>query len=411
MTKPTSPALIRVAKGDLCAGCGACAVLAPGKVVMDTTPPGYLRPVQTSPLSETEEATIAAACPGLGQQVDATGRTDDPLWGPYVTMQTGHATDPALRYAGSSGGALSMMLVHLIKDGVVDAVIQTTASPFLAIGNMTVITTDTTGITIAAGSRYAPSAPLADLRAQMATGKRFAFVGKPCDVAALRVMQTQDPKLAQQIPVLLSFFCAGIPSHTGGKAILSALDTTLDDTIAFRFRGNGWPGQATATHKDGTTRSMSYHDSWGKILTKHIQHRCKICADGTGMAADIVCADAWESDADGYPVFTEKDGVSLIVGRTALGAQLIDAARKVGRLETQYFDITTLAAIQPGQHFRRSVLFARLLARRLLGYPVPDYQGLHLREMARRNSLRSNLKNFAGMIRRSLKAKLSKARP
>ena len=257
MTHPTSPALKRVAKGDLCAGCGACVALAPGKIMMDTAPPGYLRPTQKSPLSVTEEAAITAACPGLGQQVDTAGRTDDPLWGPYVTMHTGHATDPALRYAGSSGGALSMMLVHLIKEGVVDAVIQTTASPHLAIGNMTVITTDATGITVAAGSRYAPSAPLADLQGQLATGKRFAFVGKPCDVAALRAMQTRDPKLAKQIPVLLSFFCAGIPSHTGGKAVLNALDTTLDETLAFRYRGNGWPGHATATHKDGTTRSMT----------------------------------------------------------------------------------------------------------------------------------------------------------
>jgi coenzyme F420 hydrogenase subunit beta len=374
--------------------------------MMDTAPPGYLRPTQKSPLSVTEEAAITAACPGLGQQVDTAGRTDDPLWGPYVTMHTGHATDPALRYAGSSGGALSMMLVHLIKEGVVDAVIQTTASPHLAIGNMTVITTDATGITVAAGSRYAPSAPLADLQGQLATGKRFAFVGKPCDVAALRAMQTRDPKLAKQIPVLLSFFCAGIPSHTGGEAVLNALDTTLDETLAFRYRGNGWPGHATATHKDGTTRSMSYHDSWGKILTQHVQHRCKICADGTGMAADIVCADAWECDADGYPVFTEKDGVSLIVGRTALGAQLIDAAHKIKRLELQDFDITTLAAIQPGQHSRRLALLARLIGRRLFGFPIPKYQGLHLAKMAKRNTLRSNFRNCAGMLRRSFKARL-----
>ena len=151
---------------------------------------------------------------------------------------------------------------------------------------------------------------------------------------------------------------------------------------------------------------MSYHDSWGKILTQHVQHRCKICADGTGTAADIVCADAWECDADGYPVFTEKEGVSLIVGRTALGAQLIDAARKIGRLELQDFDVTTLATIQPGQHSRRLALLARLIGRRLLGFPIPKYQGLHLTKMAKRNSLRNNLRNCAGMLRRSLKARL-----
>lgn len=401
----TSPALDRVKQGELCAGCGACAAVAPGKVAMRTVAPGFLRPTQTDTLSEMEEDTIAAICPGLGQTVDAAGRTDDTLWGPYVSMHTGHASDDAVRHAGSSGGALSMMLVHLVADGVVDAVIQTAASPDLAIGNMTVITTDVAGITVAAGSRYAPSAPLADLPTQLATGKRFAFVGKPCDVAALRALQARDPKIAKQIPVLLSFFCAGVPSHAGGRAVLAALDTDINQTQAFRYRGNGWPGQATAALKDGTTRSMSYHDSWGGILSKHVQHRCKICADGTGTAADIVCADAWESDAAGYPVFTEAPGISLIVARTALGAQLIKAARDMKRITTDEFDVATLAAIQPGQRERRRALRARLIGRKLGGKPVPTYQGLHIRDAARQNPWRRNLKNLLGMLRRTLKAR------
>ena len=49
-----------------------------------------------------------------------------------------------------------------------------------------------------------------------------------------------------------------------------------------------------ATLRDGSERSTSYHESWGNILSKHVQHRCKVWADGTGVAADLVCADAWE---------------------------------------------------------------------------------------------------------------------
>lgn len=400
-----SPALQRVARGDLCAGCGACAAIAPDAITMQVQAPGFLRPVQTAPLTGDAERRITTACPGLGQTVLAQGRTDDPLWGPYVAMQTGHATDPDLRFAGASGGALSAMLVHLLADGVVDAVIQTAASPRLVIGNATVLTTDVDGITKAAGSRYAPSAPLADLAAFRETGKRFAFVGKPCDVAALRAMMIRDKDLRSQIPVILSFFCAGVPSHTGAEAVLAALDTDLNTTASFRYRGNGWPGQATATAHDGTQKSMSYHASWGGILSKHVQHRCKICADGTGMAADIVCADAWETDAQGYPVFDDAPGTSLIVARTPLGAQLIKAARDMARLETDAFDVTGLAAIQPGQRDRRRALLARLIGRRLAGKPIPRYQGLHLRAVARQNPFLRNLRNMLGMLRRSLKAR------
>ena len=401
-----SKALARVAQGDLCAGCGACAGLFPQKIIMETAAPGYLRPTQTAPLSAVEDGLIAGICPGLGQTVAAAGRSDPVLWGPYVSMQTGWATNSAIRHAGSSGGALSALLVHLLAVDAVDAVVQTAASPALAIGNATVITTDAEEIIAAAGSRYAPSAPLSGLRALQADGRRFAFVGKPCDVAALRAIIAAEPEMAKVFPVLLSFFCAGVPSHAGGRAVLSALGAGLEETEAFRFRGNGWPGQATATLRDGTSRSMSYHESWGGILSKHVQHRCKICADGTGVAADIVCADAWESDERGYPLFAEAPGVSLIVARSALGARLIAAAQADGRIETEAFDIEALAAIQPGQRERRRALAARLAALRLAGRPVPLYRGLQILAAARQNPILRNLKNFAGMLRRTLRSRM-----
>lgn len=403
-----SPALTRVARGDLCAGCGGCAAVAPGKVRMQVIAPGYLRPIQDAPLTSQEESGVAAICPGLGQDVEPGARMDTLLWGPYMSVMTGWATDPDTRFAGSSGGALSAILVHLVESGRVDAVIHTGADPDLPIGNAATVSTGADDVRAAAGSRYAPSAPLVDLPARLAeyreTGRRFAFVGKPCDAVALRAWAQRDPEIDRAFPVVVSFFCAGVPSHAGGQAVLAALDTDLASTRSFRYRGRGWPGRATATATDGTDRSMTYHDSWGKILSRHVQHRCKICPDGTGVAADIVCADAWESDERGYPVFDEADGISLIMARTEKGADLIAGARAVGRIETRDFDIAALAAIQPGQRERRRGLLARLAGQRAAGRPIPHYRGLHLLAVSRQNSMARNLKNFLGALRRNLRA-------
>lgn len=409
---PSSPALARVARGDLCAGCGGCAALAPDKVRMRLADPGYLRPDQQAPLSPQEEDGIAAVCPGLGQQVEAGDRADTVLWGPYVSVGTGWATDPQTRFAASSGGALSAILVHLVESGRVDAVVQTAADPALPIGNAATVSTGADAIRAAAGSRYAPSAPLAELPARLAehreTGRRFAFVGKPCDAVALRAWARRDPEIDRAFPVVVSFFCAGVPAHAGGRAVLEALGTDLETTRAFRYRGQGWPGRATATARDGTERSMTYHESWGKILSRHVQHRCKLCPDGTGVAADIVCADAWESDAQGYPLFDEADGISLIMGRTRHGADLIAEARGAGRIEMRDFDIAGLAAIQPGQRERRRALLSRLLGQRAAGRPVPRYRGLRLLAAARQNPPARNLKNFLGTLRRSLRASMAR---
>lgn len=399
----TSAALARVARGDLCAGCGACAAIAPGRVAMREAAPGFARPVQTGPVTPREDAAIAAVCPGLVEEVEAGGRRDHVLWGPYLEMRTGHATDPGLRHAASSGGALSAVLVHLLETGAVDGVIQTGASEAVPVGNAAVLSRDAAAVRAAAGSRYAPSSPLDGIERHLSGSERLAFVGKPCDAAALRALGRIDPRVGERIPFILSFFCAGVPSRRGAEAVLRALGAAPEETVAFRYRGNGWPGQAVARLSDGSERAMSYAESWGAILSRHVQHRCKICPDGHGAQADLVCADAWESDERGYPVFTEAPGTSLVVARTELGARLLAEAEAAGRLETRAFDVEGLAAIQPGQVRRRQALGARLLAQAAAGRPVPRYRGLRIWEAARQGGVAWSARNFAGSLRRALR--------
>lgn len=401
-----APFLARVERGALCAGCGGCAALSGGAITMERSAAGFARPHQHGPVSDQLDRDIAAICPGLGQTVVAGGRTDDVVWGPYVAMHTGWATDPELRHRASSGGALSAVMVHLLASGQVDGVVQTMADPNDPMGNVTVISRDADAVTHAAGSRYAPSSPLDAIAPLLEGSERFAFVGKPCDVAAMRALEGRDARVSERFPVMLSFFCAGVPSLTGAAGILRALEVEERDLAAFRYRGHGWPGRATATRTDGSESSMSYHDSWGNILSHHVQHRCKLCADGTGTAADVVCADAWKADADGYPLFEEEDGISLIVARTALGADIIAAAQAADRLAVDSFDMGELRGIQKGQFWRRRLLSARLKALRLMGKPVPRYEGLHIAAVAKLAGRRERFRNFTGMIRRVLRGRM-----
>lgn len=403
--EPTSPALKRVMAGHLCSGCGGCAAIAPEKIEMALLPPGYLRPVQRMVLSEEEERGVAAICPGLLVDQDADGRPDDPLWGPYLGVWTGHATDPELRHAASSGGALSALLVHLLESGAVEFVLQTAADPENPVGNRTVLSRSAAEIIEASGSRYAPSAPLDGIDEHLAAGRRFAFVGKPCDVSALRQMARFDPRVDACIPVMLSFFCAGVPSQSGAEEVLERLGALPDQVSGFRYRGNGWPGAAVATLRDESERRMSYHDSWGGILSRHVQFRCKICPDGTGGLADLVCADAWECDDAGYPLFDEADGISLVLARTKTGQALLNDAVKAGRLSVDAFRLQDITPIQPGQRERKRALIARLAALALLLRPFPRYRGFNLFAAARQNRMRVLARNFIGTALRALRGR------
>lgn len=402
----SSPTLRKVTRNGLCSGCGACAAIAPGLISMGYEGPGLLRPEQRGPVTEDQEKGIRSVCPGIGLVQEPLVRKDHLLWGPITDSCAGYAADPNLRRNASSGGALSALLVYLLESGTVDAVMQTSASPDLAIGNTAVVSTTPEDVFRAAGSRYAPSAPLAGIEAYLDGDRRFAFVGKPCDVAALRALERLDPRVGRYFPVMLSFFCAGVPSLAGARKILQQLDAREADVTEFRYRGDGWPGFATAKLTDGSARRMSYSDSWGGILSKHVQFRCKICPDGTGGFADIVCADAWETDEKGYPVFEERDGQSLILSRTDLGKSITDAAREDGAIVTEPFDIRLLESMQPGQTQKRRFALARLLALRILGRPAPKYEGFHLVRNAMRAGILANLKNFIGTGRRVIQGNI-----
>lgn len=389
----------------LCTGCGGCVatIQAPG-LEMTMSADGYLRP-RPVPLDAAQRNTLDAVCAGLTLTQSARGPDYHELWGPIRRLATGHAADPQVRFRGSSGGVLSALAIHLLESGEIDFVLTTGADPHDAIGNATTPRKSREEVIAAAGSRYAPSSPLADLETHLAAGRPFAFIGKPCDVASLRRMAGRDPRIDALIPYKLAFFCAGIPSRRGTAAILDQLGVARADVARFQYRGDGWPGLTRAHRHDGTEASMTYEASWGSILNRHLQFRCKICPDGTGEFADLACADAWYGK-DGYPDFEERDGRSLIVARTATGARLLAAAEARGAIATEPLSVDAVARMQPYQATRKRNALARSAALWAARRHGPRYTGLGLLRLAARTNPGELLRNFWGTFRRSLGKRL-----
>lgn len=395
-----APALSRVLAMDCCTGCGACAAVSNGAIAMQMTARGFLRPRQTAPVSDRTDAIIADICPGLGLAQRSTEGRDHPLWGPLIAVRTGASTDGDLRRHASSGGALSGLLVYLLDSGQVDRVVQVAASAAAPIENATVESVCSADIYRAAGSRYGPSAPLAGLEQELSKPGRFAFVGKPCDVAALSALARHDARVGEKAAILLSFFCAGIPSLDGTRALLDRMKVDTRSLAGFRYRGDGWPGRCTATLGDGSEASLNYEESWGDILTRHVQFRCKICPDGSGGFADVVCGDAWHCDEHGRPLFEEADGRSLIVSRTARGEALVQQAIAARYLAVEAAGAEQIERWQPSQASRKRLVLARLAGMAAAGRGVPRFSGMQLARGALAAGMWANARNFAGMLRR-----------
>ena len=377
-TTPTNGLIESITKNGLCTGCGLCESIAPkGHIQVELNLSGYLRPRTILPLTPAIENQIAAVCPGVTVQHRTSIKGYHPIWGPLIKVRTGHAVDPEIRKQGSSGGVISALLTHLLESGKVDFVAQIATSQQNPLANELQISRTREDVIRAAGSRYAPSAPLRTLRDLLATGQKFAFVGKPCDIAALRRYSEFNEDIKTQVPYMLSFMCAGIPSMRGTYEVLEKLGADRTKLTSFRYRGDGWPGMTRAVQTDGQSFEMDYNTSWGTILGKHLQFRCKICPDGTGEFADVVCADAWYGK-DGYPDFAEHDGRSLVLSRTQTGEALIQTAIENKTINVSNLLIQEITLMQPYQVLRKKVALGRTIATFFSRGRMPIYRRLGL---------------------------------
>ena len=402
MTFQQSSALKRVLDGQLCTGCGLCAGVSPSSVRMETAAPGFSRPQQVAAVSVADERKIATACPGSVVAPWGAAPHRHVSWGPWRRIFTGHAQDENLRFAGSSGGALSALLIHALQTGQVDRALHVTTDPDHPTRHVLKWSSTPEDVVRNAGSRYASSSPLAEIDHVLADGRRTAFVGKPCDVSALRQLATVDPRVDRIFPLMISFFCGGIPSHNAADRMVRAMGLEPETLTRFRYRGNGWPGMARAESADGRVAEMSYAQSWGVHLSGEVQFRCKVCPDAVGGVADIACADAWYGDADGYPSFEEQDGRSLVISRTEAGDDLLTAAVAVGALAVEPLDVREIDRMQPAQARRKRLVVARTASCRVLIQPVPKMRGLDIGKAARTARVKEQVRNFLGTLRRIL---------
>jgi coenzyme F420 hydrogenase subunit beta len=264
-----------VAERHLCCGCGACAYVAPESIRMvDTLEPGR-RPVGLGVADAGQSGAEAmAVCPGVGLS-HSFDRRDPALirelmaaWGPVRELWEGFASDPQIRFAGSSGGAATALALYCMERSGMHGTLHIAARPDAPYLNHTVLSTTRAHLLAATGSRYAPASPCDGLKQIEDAPAPCVFIGKPCDVAGASSAARLRARLAEKLGLTIGIFCAGTPSTRGTLEMLKAMG--IDDPAALtglRYRGNGWPGKAVATLRrpDGAEerREMTYQQSWG----------------------------------------------------------------------------------------------------------------------------------------------------
>jgi coenzyme F420 hydrogenase subunit beta len=379
---PHPPASLQsIVEQGLCMGCGLCQSMAGAdRVRLRMNGERGERPVVLEPLDESTLAAINEACPGIhcrgvDPEPGALGVEIDPLWGPTIWMATGHATDEQVRFHSSSGGALSAMGRFLLDSGEVEFILHVAASPHEPARSVAQLSFTTVQVIEASGSRYGPAAPLVDFKAVLARGRPFAFIGKPCDISAIRNYARMDARVDELLRYTLNFFCGGVSEFRKTMDYVRKAGLSEPEVSHLRYRGDGCPGPMVMKSHAGQVFKFDYNEMWEDENRWQLQFRCKICPDSIGERADVTVADVWPG---GKPD-TEGLGFNGFIARTPRGARLLEAAvrsRAITLTEDLDFDGLELAQ---GSHSRRKQgLASRLRALRDAGLIVPHFERLRL---------------------------------
>ena len=394
--------VIDVAAWRLCIGCGACAYACPEhKIQLIDVEDRGIRPVRAA--GECGSCSdCVKVCPGVEvsyQNCSNAPDTPDGMaasWGTVLEVWEGFASDSSVRSDGSSGGLSTALALFCVEQLGMEGVLHIGNDDQVGYRSKTLFSKSRGELLAATGSRYAPASPCERLDLIENATAPCVFLGKPCDVEALRKAADLRERLRDKIGVAIGIFCAGTPSTAGTLDLIRSHGIDPEDVDEVRYRGRGWPGSfAVRLRNESHWRDLAtYAEAWG-FLQQYRPFRCHLCPDGTSEFADISCGDPWYRDIEpGEP------GRSLVLVRTERGREIVRRAIEAGHVDLQRVLSETLSLSQAELQKKRGAIWGRVLTMRALGVPAPQLRGFHLFRNWRSLPLLDKLRSFSGTLKR-----------
>jgi coenzyme F420 hydrogenase subunit beta len=345
---------------DLCIGCGACGALEGGPNIRFNDRKGLYEPENASFASQ----DTAKVCPFLGDNplLDAVERDHhDSLIGGYHSVFAGYFLDPAERAQSTSGGLVNYFIKRLFETDEIDTVIHLKNSPS---NEESIFHYGLSGsyaeASEARGTKYYPGEISSAVKIARDVEGRYAFIGLPCYVRAMRLIMKHDEVLRSRFRVLISLVCGHQKTKNYSNYLASLAGVkSLEDITNIDYRvpvsgNNAHLYKAKVFDKAGDvyySRPMKeiYAEDWSMGLC--MPKVCQYCDDVAGEHADITFGDAWIE-----PYSLDGKGTNIVIARDERWRNLLNTSEVViDELTPQDF-----ANSQAGSfRFRREGAFLR----------------------------------------------------
>lgn len=348
----------KIWKNELCTGCGACAAICPEEIIeLDfVDKEGFYR----AGISSDKEKE----CNGCGlcfQVCPAVSRNkEDPdqdmkvanlpallewLIGPYKKIYTGHAADNDLRYASSSGGVATALLMHLFKKEAIQGALVASPIPGKPMRHCIYLIRNSGDSISHRGTIYCQIDYSHAWKFIQENQDRLAIMGQPCHLKAVDLFMAIKELDTTKI-LKIGLFCGGTSSYRALQYLCERKKVSPDKTLNIRYRSGGWPGRkmiAAIPDPDnpGRTKEVVLFEKDASLLQSYLYNFCfsgsffpkccLICTDQTAECADISLGDAW------LPRLTLLDtlGTNIIISRSVRAQQTLLEAVKDGIIQLE----------------------------------------------------------------------------
>jgi coenzyme F420 hydrogenase subunit beta len=367
-----------VVRNGFCIGCGACAAFDPAiRIAFD----GYGRYVATRKSAGPRLTESASrVCPfadgvptetDLAREVFGEASSHDSRIGQHVATYAGWVLESDYRAKGSSGGMVSWLLVELLKLKAVDYVVHVMADPSpKADGPLYRFSISSCAEEVRKGakSRYYPVEMSGVIAEMLRQPGRYAVVGVPCFIKALRLACRESAVLKQRLTLAVGIVCGHLKSKAFAEMFAWQCGLAPSELRAIDFRTK-LSGRAASDYavtvtgqRDGlavtATKPTSelFGSNWGLGFFKY--KACDFCDDVLAEAADVSLGDAW------LPEYVcDSNGTNVVVVRSNTVGSILARAEEEGRLHLEPISAERVVASQAGGFRHRREGLAYRLAR------------------------------------------------
>ena len=293
-----------VLQAGWCLSCGACVGICPyyrikGAQVVLIEPCGL------------SEGACYNVCPRTPVPSLLFQGPRDVALGSYRDIFWARSKDPEVLARGQYGGVATTLVDLAIREGEMEGAVLARTSPLDPLLPQGFLAKDREAVLACAGSKYVGAPTLAELNRAIRDGvKRVGFVGRPCQVLALR--RRQLIKDGDPVGLVIGLFCFWALSYEPFKEYLSQ---RLD--ISAIRRVDIPPGEVVVYGEEGELGRFPVDEVRPFALAS-----CAICPDVTSELADISIGS------------TERDyKFCTVIVRSEMGQHIIDRAVSAGVLE------------------------------------------------------------------------------